>query len=426
MKKEKENNRMTNSRIFLDITPLRESPEFRRLWAGNGLSTFGGYMTSFAVILQIYLLTHSSLAVGAAGLCSALPSILFVLIGGTIGDSVDRRKIVLLATSGQTLVSGIFVAQAFYGHGYLWLLYTLLVVQALLTSFNAPARRTFMPRLLPKEQLRAGATLNMVFMRFSGVFGPVVAGLLGALWGLKVCYVVDVLSYGAALYGVARLPAMPPEGTGKKGPTIRAIGEGLRFIFSNKFVAGAFLADLSVTVLGTPTALFPAVNAVHFGGNAQTLGLLMGAPAAGGLIGSLLSGPLKRVTREGRAILVCSLIWAASIVGVGYGNYLWIVLFFLLIAGAADTILVVLNTTIVQVNTPDRYRGRVSAVEYLVGTGGPKLGDFRAGVIGSFFPPEVGIIIGGISAAFGASLVSTLMPTFRRYVTPKMHPNTDA
>ncbi len=151
----------------------------------------------------------------------------------------------------------------------------------------------------------------------------------------------------------------------------------------------------------------------------------MGAPAAGGLIGSILSGPLRHITREGRAVLMCSLVWAGSIVGFGLSlsTSLWIALIFLLIAGAADTTLVVMNTTIVQVNTPDQYRARVNAVEHLLGFGGPQLGDFRAGVVGSMFSPGTGIIIGGLSAAIGATLVSLMMPAFRHYSVAKVEFN---
>lgn len=376
-------------------------------------------MTSYAVILQIYNLTQSSLAVGAAGLFTALPSILFVLIGGTIGDAVDRRKIVLFATTGQMLVAGVFATQAFLGIGQVWLLYGLLVVQALLSSFNAPARETFMPRLLPQEQIRAGATLNMAFMRFSGIAGPIIAGLVAAQWGMSICYLVDMLTYAVVLYVVFRLPPMPPEG-GSARLSPRAIGEGLRFIIGNRFVSGAFLSDLSVTVLGTPTALFPALNATYFGGSPQTLGLLMGAPAVGGLLGSILSGPLGRLTREGRAVLISSLLWAGAIIGLGLSSSLWLALALLLIAGAADTILVILIATIVRHNTPDQYLGRVSSVEYLIGAGGPQLGDFRAGVFGTIFPPGVGIIIGGLSAAAGAVWVSRANPAFRKYAVERI------
>ncbi|WP_051663090.1 MFS transporter [Alicyclobacillus macrosporangiidus] len=378
--------------IFLDTTPLRTSPAFRRLWLGQGLSVLGGYMTTFAVTLQLYNLTHSSLAVGAAGLCSALPAMAFVLLGGSIGDAVDRRILVLSATSGQMAVSILFALQAFAALRIPALLYGLLVLQSLLTAVNAPARRTFLPRLLPKDQIRAGNTLNMVVMRFAEMAGPALAGVIASVWGLKACYTLDAFSFTAALYGVGRLPAMPPEG-GPSRPTLRSAAEGLRFLIRQPVLMGAFFADLSVTVLGVSTALLPALNAARFGGNPQTLGLLMGATGVGGLAGSIFSGPLRRVSREGLAVLVVGALWGGCIALLGASGVLWLALACLFVAGAADTMLVVLRTTIVQVNTPDAYRGRVSGIDYLVGAAGPQLGNLRAGLMGTVFPVGVALVI---------------------------------
>lgn len=405
---------MRRMSIFLDTTPLRTSPAFRRLWLGQGLSVLGGYMTTFAVTLQLYNLTHSSLAVGAAGLCSALPAMAFVLLGGSIGDAVDRRILVLFATSGQMAVSILFALQAFAGLRIPALLYGLLVLQSLLTAVNAPARRTFLPRLLPKDQIRAGNTLNMVVMRFAEMAGPALAGVIASVWGLKACYTLDAISFTAALYGVGRLPAMPPEG-GPSRPTLRSAAEGLRFLIRQPVLMGAFLADLSVTLLGVSTALLPALNAARFGGNPQTLGLLMGATGVGGLAGSIFSGPLRRVSREGLSVLAVGALWGGCIALLGASGVLWLALACLFVAGAADTLLVVLRTTIVQVNTPDAYRGRVSGIDYLVGAAGPQLGNLRAGLMGTVFPVGVALVIGGLSSVAGAVAVGIALPAFRHY-----------
>ena len=143
----------------------------------------------------------------------------------------------------------------------------------------------------------------------------------------------------------------------------------------------ALLADTSATVLGMPIALFPAINAAYFRGNPQTLGLLVAAPAFGGLLGAALSGPVRHVSRQGWAMLVAGAVWGLALTGFGLTHSLWPALALLAIAGAADTLAVVFRTTVVQLATPDRYRGRVSAAEYVVGVGCPQLGNFRAGLI---------------------------------------------
>jgi Transmembrane secretion effector len=404
-------------RLFVDVRPLRESPDFRRLWIGSGLSGIGGQMTVFAVALQVFTITHSSLAVGAVGLATAVPAIALGLFGGSVADAVDRRKLVIVMTSAQAVVSGAFAAQAFAGADNVWLLYTLVALSAIVGSVNAPARRTFLARLLPPERVAAGAALNMLTMHLGLTIGPALAGVVAGAWGLKVCYLVDALSFGAALYGVGRLPAMMPAGaTGRPG--FRAVADGLRFIGRSRVLVGAFVSDMSATVLAMPFALFPAINAAHFGGSPRTLGLLTTAVAVGGIIGSSLSGPVGHVARQGLAMLVAGAVWGVALAGFGLAHTFWLAALLLVVAGVADVISVVFRTAMVQVVTPDHLRGRISATEYVVGMGFPQLGNFRAGAVASVTSPGTSAVSGGLSAVIGAGVIGLALPAFVRYRSP--------
>jgi MFS family permease len=404
-------------RLLADIRPLRESPAFRRLWAGTALSSIGGSMTSFAVMLQVYDLTRSSAAVGAIGIIQLIPVLTLGLIGGSFADAVDRRRLVLVTSSCLAAVSAIFAAQAFLGLRQLWLLYVLAAVEALLVAINDPARRTFVQRLLPAERLAAGIALNHLSVQVSRLAGVLLAGVIAAAAGLRMCYLIDALSFGAALYGVGRMPAMPPLDSLMQ-PGLRAVAEGLRFIRRRPVLAAAFLADLDAMVLGMPVALFPALNTAHFGGSPQTLGLLVAGPAAGGLIGSALSGPAGRITRQGRAMLLTVAGWGAAIAGFGITRTLWLALLLLAIAGAADATSVVFRVTIVQLVTPDVFRGRVTSVDYVVGAGGGQLGNFEAGLVASVTSPTTSAVSGGIATVIGAALLRLAVPAFARYTVP--------
>jgi MFS family permease len=404
-------------RLVADLRPLRGSLAFRRLWTGSTLSSIGSQMTSFAVALQIYTVTHSSVAVGGVGLAIAVPGILVGLASGSIIDTLDRRRLVLVATSGLAAVSTLFAVQAFAGLNQVWLLYALVVVQAALSSVNAPARRTFLPRLLPADQVPAGAALNMLSMHLSVTVGPLVAGVIAAAGGLRVCYLVDAISFAGALYGVARLPAMRPEGATTRAG-FAAVVDGMRFILHNRVLSGALLADLSATVLGMPFALFPAINADRFGGSPRTLGLLAAAPAIGGLLGTALSGPVGRVSRQGRAILIAGAVWGAGLAAFGLAETLWLTVACLIVAGTADVLSVVFRTTVIQLATPDTYRGRASAAEYVVGAACPQLGNFRAGAVASLTSPGVSAVSGGLATIAGAGLIALAMPAFVRYRAP--------
>jgi len=406
--------RRVRGRLLADIRPLQESPAFRRLWATTSLSSIGGMMTSFALTLQVYELTRSSAAVGAIGLAQAVPVLAVGLLGGSFADAVDRRKLTLLTSGCLAAVSAAFAAQAFLGLGQVWLLYALAAVQAGLQAIDIPARRTFLPRLVPADRVAAGVALSQLSGYVSVLLGPVLAGVLTAAAGLRMCYLIDTLSFGAALYGLARLPAMAP-GRSADRPGPRAVAEGLRFIRHHRVLAAAFLADIDAMVFGLPVALFPALNAARFGGAPQTLGLLTAALAAGGLLGSALSGPAARVSRQGRAMLVTVSVWGAAIAGFGLARTLWLALLMLAIGGAADTTSVIFRGTIVQVATPDEFRGRVTSVDYVVGSGVPRLGNFEAGVVASLTTPVISAVSGGLATILGALVLRLAVPALARY-----------
>lgn len=404
------------SRLFADVTPLRTSAPFRRLWVGGLLSGVGTQMTTFAVALQVYLITHSSAAVGAVGLATAVPGIAFGLFGGSLADAVDRRRLVLVSTAVQLAASVAFAVQAFADLHRLSVLYVLVAVESVVGSVSAPARRTFMPRLLPPSQVPAAAALTMLGMHATLVAGPSLAGVIAAAGGLKVCYLVDAVSFLASAYAVWRLPSMRPDSTGVR-PGPRAVLDGLRYVRHNGAVAGALLADLNATVLAMPVALFPAINAARFGGSPRTLGLLTTAVAVGGIVGSALSGPLGRVRRQGRGMLLAGAVWGAALAGFGVVSSLPATLTLLAVAGLADVSSVVLRTTIIQVATPDEYRGRVSSAEYVVGALCPQLGNFRAGAVATVTSPGISAVTGGLACIAGAAALAAGLPALVRYRT---------
>jgi MFS family permease len=414
-------------RLLADITPLRESAAFRRLWAGTTLSSVGGALTAFAVVLQVYDLTRSPFAVGLIGVAQVVPTLAVGLLGGPVTDAMDRRRLVLITSSGLAAVSAVLAAAAFAGLGLVWLLYALVAVQSGLGAVDRPARSTFIPSLLPASQQAAGLALNRLSFQVMLTAGPALAGLIAAAphLGLRACYLIDAVSFAAALYGVARLPAMPPHGHAGR-PSPRAVAEGIAFIRRSRVIAGAFLADLNATVFGLPVALFPAINAERFGGDPRTLGLFTAAIGVGGLASAAFSGPVGRVSRQGRAMLVAVAVWGAAFAGFAVAPGLWLTLGLLAVAGAADTFTVVFRGAIVTALSPDQLRGRVMAADYVIGAGGGQLGNLEAGALGSLTSPTVSALAGGLATIAGAIVIALALPAFTRYRYPPHGPARDS
>jgi|SRR5579859_1979661 len=402
-------------RLLADITPLRESPAFRRLWAGTTISSVGSALTAFAVMLQVYDLTHSPFAVGALGVAQMVPTLTVGLLCGPVVDALDRRKLVLVTSSCLILVSAALAAQAFAGLGLLWLLYALVTVQSAASAVDRPARSTFIPALLPPGQLAPGLALDRLSYQIVLTVGPALAGLITAAphLGLRACYLADAASFLAALYGIARLPALRPGAAARPG--VRAVAEGIGFIGRSQVIGGAFLADLNATVFGLPVALFPAINAARFGGDPRTLGLFTTAIGAGGLASAAFSGPVRHVVRQGRAMLVTVAVWGAAFAGFAVAPGLGLTLGLLAVAGAADMFTVVFRGAIVAAATPDRLRGRVMAADYVVGAGGGQLGNLEAGALGSLTTPVISAVAGGLATVAGALVIGLVLPAFSRY-----------
>lgn len=178
------------------------------------------------------------------------------------------------------------------------------------------------------------------------------------------------------------------------------------------------VTDLSATLLAMPVALFPLVNEARFGGDPRTLGLFLSAVAVGGITAGLLSGTVTRRRAAGLVQLVAASVWGLALAGFGLAGPLWLALGCLAVAGAADTVSVVTRSALVQLETPDAYRGRVSSVEHVIGVAGPELGNFRGGLVASATSAPFSLVTGGLSAALAIAVVAAVNAPLRAYRTP--------
>jgi MFS family permease len=408
-------------KLLADLTPLRESPAFRRLWAGSTLSAIGGAMTSFALTLQVWDLTRSTVAVGLVALASLLPLLAAGLLGGALIDAADPRRLTLGCTGALAALSALLTVQAWLGLDQVGLLYGLAALQSAFGAVNAPARRSLTTALLPARQQAPAQALQRISFQVMMIAGPALAGLVAGAphLGLRGCYLIDTVSFGCALYGVGSLPASLASGNSPPGHSERtllsSVSAGFSFIGRTPVLTGAFLTDICATFFGLPTSLFPALNAERFGGDPRTLGLFTAAVGVGGMVTAVLSGPLKHVTRQGAAMLVGATIWGAAFAVFAIAHSLWLTLLALAVAGAADTITVVARGTIVSIVTPAAFRGRVMAADYVVGAGGPQLGSVEAGAVGSLTTPVISALSGGLLVIACTAAIALALPAFRRY-----------
>jgi len=404
--------------IVADVTPLRMSAPFRRLWFGLGVNNLGAQITAVVVALQIYQITGSSFSVGMLGGFSLVPLVVMGLYGGAIADAMDRRKLMLWSSVGQAGCSAVLLAQALLDLRSVWLLYLVVAVQSGLFAVISPARQATIPRLVGLDQLPAANALSQLSWSLGMTLGPLLGGFLVYLQGFSLAYAADLLTYAAGLYAVFRLPPVPPEGATGERAGFRSVVEGLRYLRGRKVVLMTFLVDLNAMIFGMPRALFPAIAGAFFAGGAGTVGLLNAAPAAGAFIGATFSGGLTRVRRQGLAVLVAVFVWGLAITAFGFTHVLWVGLALLAVAGAADMVSAVFRMTILQGDTPDALRGRLQGVFVVVVVGGPRIGDVEAGTVASIWGERVSVVSGGLLCMLGVVLLAALVPSFARYRAP--------
>lgn len=411
------------TRILADLTPLRVSAPYRRLWVGLGVSNIGQQMTAVAVGLQVWDLTHSSLMVGLVGLFQLVPIVVMGLYGGTLSDAHDRRIIGLISALGLWACSFAFLAQSFASAQSVLLLYVIVAVQSGFFAVGNATRQAIIPRLIPVELLPAANALGMITWGLGFSLGPLLGGLIIAATGhVSSAYAADVLAFAIVTWAMLRLPSLPPvmvDGEDRPRAGWAAVREAFTFLRGKFNLQMSFYEDIIAMVFGMPRALFPAIAAHWYGGSirdvAFVLGLLSAAPAVGAVISAIFSGPLGHVHKQGRAIVIAIVLWGLAITAFGFTRWLPLALVFLALAGAADNVSAVFRATILQAATPDHFRGRLQGVFTAVVAGGPRLGDVEAGVVAAAFGEAFSVISGGIACAVLAVGLAVRRPSFLAY-----------
>jgi MFS family permease len=399
---------------IVDVAPLRRFPAFRWVWSGSALSQVGSQLTFVAIFYQVYLLTGSSLDVGLVSLAQLAPALLGAMLGGSIADAVDRRKLLVVTQLALAACSAGLALNSLGGAPRIWPVYALAAVGAGFAGADGPARVAAMMNLVSQDSFTSANVLRQLEGQISVVLGPALGGLLLAQLSVATVYWLGVAGFVVAAAASLVVPPLPPEGRGTRFG-LGSIAEGIRYLRGRQPIQGCLLADLNAMILGMPTALFPAIALSRFHGGAQVLGYLYAAPGVGALVGTLLSGWTIRVSRLGRAVVLAIVAWGAAIAAFGFSPWLWLALVMLAVAGWADVISAVFRNTVLQVEAPDRLRGRLTSIHIAVVQAGPRLGNFEAGAVAAVVGTEASVVFGGLACIAGIAALSRLMPRFSSY-----------
>ncbi|KJY42563.1 MFS transporter [Streptomyces sp. NRRL B-1568] len=398
--------------LLPDLTPWHSSRDFRRMWLAGLVTVFGSFLTFVALPLQLKELTGSTLAVGAIGAVELVPLIVCGLYGGALADALDRRKLILWTEAGLGVLTGILLLNTVLPHPMVWPLYVVAALVSACTGLQRPAMQSIVPRIVPHEQLPAAIALNSMRWQLGAIAGPSLAGVIIAFTGLQWAYILDVVTFVVSvglIMGISPSPASHDAGK----PSLRGILEGARYAWGRKELLGTYAIDLAAMFFAFPNAIFPFLaDDLHA---PWALGLMYAAGAVGSLVVSLTSGWVPRIHRHGRMVVFAAAGWGLAMTMAGRMHNVWLVLFFLAVAGGCDMVSGLFRSAMWDQTIPDELRGRLAGIELLSYSVGPQLGQVRAGGMAALTNVRASVWTGGLACLASVGLLAAALPKLMSY-----------
>jgi MFS family permease len=391
-----------------------EYPGFRYYMAARLLITVSSEMQSVAIGWQVYSLTHRARDLGLVGLSQFLPGILLFLVAGHTADRLSRQGILQACCAVFSLVSLLLLSLTFYGLHSVWPVYAVLLLNGVVRAFNMPTGQAFLPQLVKEADFPNAVAWSSSIFQAALITGPLLGGLLYGLSGTPVpVYGGAAVCYLLGLWLIARIRVQAPQRPrGIASPGV--ILEGLRFIWREKLILGAISLDLFAVLLGGAVALLPIYAKDIFHAGTTGLGILRAAPAVGAIAMAVLVAHRPLTRRAGATMLVCVFAFGVCTIVFGLSRNLAVSLVALMLLGAFDMVSVIIRHTVVQLDTPDAMRGRVSSVNMVFIGASNEVGQFESGITAEWFGAVPAVVLGGIGTLLVVLVWAWLFPALRR------------
>jgi MFS family permease len=381
---------------------------FMLLWCSRLASTAASQMLMVAVGWQMYDLTGSAWDLGLVGLLQFAPALLLALWAGHVIDRHHRARIVAACLALQVVVAGLLWGASAGGWEGRGLLLGVSLVLGAVRTFQMPAQQALTPSLVPQQVLPRALAFSSAGMQGAIIAGPALGGFIYVA-GPGATYAACALLFAlaSALCALIRYEQAPRPVEPATWDTVLA---GVRFVWQQKVVLGAMSLDLFAVLLGGAVALLPiyAKDILHVG--PWGLGLLRGAPAVGALAMSVALSRWHIRRRTGHVLLSAVAVFGVATLVFGLSTSFWLSLVALVVTGAADMVSVVIRSTLVQLETPDAMRGRVSAVNSVFIGASNQLGEFESGATAALLGPVGSVVLGGVGTVLVAGAWLRVFP----------------
>lgn len=382
--------------------------DYRLFFCSRLLNGLAVQMVDVAVAWLIYDITGSALALGMIGLAIFLPNILFLLVAGHVADRFDRRLVLAIAYTVTTCASSCLLLAVYYDALTPPLIFALVVMIGTARAFASPASSAIAPTLVPREHFANAVAMNSSANQVATIAGPAVGGLV-YMFGPGAVFSITTLCFASCV--LLMLAIRTRRAKSEREPVSwQYLTAGIRFIRGNKTVLGLISLDLFAVLLGGATALMPIFAKDIFQTGPVGLGLLRSAPAVGALLTAIALAWFALNSKVGLRMFQSVAIFGLATIGFGLSTNMYVAMVCLALIGAADMVSVYIRSTLVQLETPDEMRGRVSAVNSMFIGASNELGQFESGLLASFFGPVAAVLIGGTGALGVTGLWMRLFP----------------
>lgn len=385
------------------LTPLRHR-DFALYWTGQVVSQSGTFIELTATAYLLYAITSSPLLLGLGGLTRAVPVLTFSLFAGALADRVDRKRLLMFTQVGQVVTSTLLGLLVVTGAIQFWHIYVIGFVSSTLSAFDAPARNSYYPSLIPRADFQNAVTLNSVIFRLSTLIGPAIAGILIAVVSPAAPFFVNAASYFALIFALLMIRTKVPAATGPREALGAALLGGLRYVRHNQILPLILITEAVLSVFGHNSALITIfARDVLFVGP-QGLGLLLSSIGAGAILGTIFLVGIGEIRRKGTLMVGAGLLYGVALLAFSVSTSFALSLAVLFVVGVADSFWGAMRNTIVQLTAADTFRGRVLSLVTFTSRGLTNGSQIETGaLVSAAGPPLAGainavVIIGAVGA----------------------------
>jgi len=396
----------------VDLTPLRQSKQYRRLYTAGFVAMLGSQATYVAIPYQLKQLTNSTLAVGSIGLAEFAQLVFFGLYGGVLADRLNRRRLIISMEQVLMLSTVLLFVNALLVHPLTWILYADAGIVAAASSVQNPSIAALNQIFIPHDLQRSASTLANLSYSIASIIGPAIGGIIAVAFGPSSVYFINIVTFTFSLMLLFTLKDTPAP-LNAEASDFAALKTGMTYAKSRPDIVGTYIVDLIAMILAFPVVMLPFV-AARFHESYALAVLYCGLPA-GALLASLTSRWTRKIHHYGRAIVYAAAVWGLGIALFGYSSTLWLVLLGLAIGGGADVVSGIFRNTMWNESIPPDIRGRMAGIELISYSLGPTAGQFRAGVVAAWTTLRFSLTAGGLACAGSVGVVAAALPSMWRF-----------